>query len=97
MYLSFESEPLYQSIFVKFWHFFYNARSRNMVMSRDPRSKFLNFALIIHLISGKVTKFLLEKFPTSEVISQKPHEGGAGGGRGNISQCLHSGTSFEPS
>ena len=36
-----EFEPLCQvmGIFVKFW-LFYDARSPNMVMSRDPRSKF---------------------------------------------------------
>ena len=28
------------------------------------------------LILGKVTKFLVEKLSTSEVISQKPHGGG---------------------
>ena len=31
------------------------------------------FCLILHLILGKVTKFLVEKLSTSEVISQKPH------------------------
>ena len=58
---------------------FYNARSPNMAMSRDPRSKFgknFIFFLILHLILGKVTKFLVEKLSTSEVISQKPHGGG---------------------
>ena len=58
---------------------FYNARSPNMAMSRDPRSKFgkkFIFFLILHLILGKVTKFLVEKLSTSEVISQKPHRGG---------------------
>ena len=33
------------------------------------------FFLILHLILGKVTKFLVEKLSTSEVISQKPHGG----------------------
>ena len=64
-------------IVVKFWHF-YNARSPNMVMSRDPRSNFRkNFylVLILHLILGKVTKFLVESLSTSKVISQKPHGG----------------------
>ena len=49
-----------------------------MVMSRDPRSKFQKcfyIVLIIHLILGEVTKFLVEKLSTSEVISQKPHGG----------------------
>ena len=65
---------------------FYDARSPNMVMSRDPRSKFRKFyfVLILHLISIKVTKFLAEKLSTSEVISQDPHRGG-----GNTpAQCL---------
>ena len=34
------------------------------------------FVLILHLILGEVTKFLLEKLSTSEVISQKSHGGG---------------------
>ena len=49
-----------------------------MAMSRDPRSKFgkkIIFFLILHLILGTVTKFLVEKLSTSEVISQKPHGG----------------------
>ena len=60
-------------IFVKFWLFF-DARSPNMVMSRDPRYKFRNcyFVLILHLILGKVTKFLVKRLSISEVISQKP-------------------------
>ena len=33
------------------------------------------FFLILHLILGKAAKFLVEKLSTSEVISQKPHEG----------------------
>ena len=58
---------------------FYDARSQNMAMSRDPKSKFRNkiiFFLILHLILGKVTKFVIEKLSTSEIISQKPHGGG---------------------
>ena len=57
---------------------FYDARSPNMAVSCDPRSKFrktFNFFLIMHLILGKVTKFLVGKLSTSEVISQKPHGG----------------------
>ena len=52
--------------------FFYDACSPNMVMSRDPRSKFRKFLffLILHLMCGKVTKLLAEKFSTSDVISQ---------------------------
>ena len=68
----------------KLWAFlsnfgiFYDAGSPNMVMSRDPRSKFQNFFiffLILHFTAGKVTKFLVEKLSTSEVSSQKPHGG----------------------
>ena len=36
-------------------------------------SKIFNFGLILHLVSGKAKKFLVEKFPISEVMSQKPH------------------------
>ena len=58
--------------------FFYDARSPNMAMSHDPRSKFLKncILLILHLILGKAAKFLVEKLSTLEVISQKPHRGG---------------------
>ena len=61
-------------IFVKFW-LLYDARSPNMVMSPDPRSKFQNFLFffVLHLILGKVIKFLVEKLSASENISQKPH------------------------
>ena len=65
-------------IFVKCWLFFYDAHSPNMVMSRDPSlemSKLFYFVPILYLISGKVTKFLVEKLSISEVISQKPHGG----------------------
>ena len=55
--------------------FFYDARSPNMAMSRDPRSKFY-FFLPLHLILGKAAKFLVEKLSTSEVMSQKPVTGG---------------------
>ena len=34
-----------------------------------------HFVLILHLILGKVTKFLVEKLSMSEVISQKPQGG----------------------
>ena len=34
--------------------------------------KKINFFLILYLILGKVTKFLVEKLSTSEVINQKP-------------------------
>ena len=52
--------------------FFYDARSPNMAMSRGQevdQSKKFYFFLILHLILGKVVKFLAEKLSTSEVIS----------------------------
>ena len=58
---------------------FYDARSPNMAMSHDPRSKFrkkIYFFLILHLILGKAAKFVVEKLSTSEVTSQKPQRGG---------------------
>ena len=52
-------------------------------MSCDPRRNFeiFYFILILHLISGKVTKLLLEKLSTSEVLRQNL-TGGRGGGGG---------------
>ena len=69
-----EFEPLCQKLwaFMSNFGIFYDARSPNMAMSRDPTgkiSKKFYFFLILHLISGKVTKFLAEKLSTSEVIS----------------------------
>ena len=76
----FEFEPLCQMLWAFMSNFdnFYDVRSPNMAMSSDPRSKygknlfFLNSAFNIR----KGTKFLFEKFSTSEVISEKPHGGG---------------------
>ena len=52
-----------------------------MIMSRNAdwkfRQKNFNVGLIPHLISGKVTKLLVDKFPISAVMSQKPQ--GRGG------------------
>ena len=65
-------------IFVQFWPF-YDACLPNTVMSRDSRSKFQKnfyFVLILHLILEIVTKFLVEKLSTSEVISKNPTGGG---------------------
>ena len=56
------------------FYIFYDARSPNMAMSRDPRSKFRKkfyFFRILHLILGRAAKFVAEKLSTSEVISQK--------------------------
>ena len=70
-----EFEPLCQKLwaFMSNFGIFYNARSPNMAMSRDPRSKFRKKICFPNsaLISGTVTKFLVEKLSTSEVISQK--------------------------
>ena len=47
-------------------------------MSGDPRSKFERFLFYPNSTFKirKVTKFLVEKLSTSEVISKKPHRGG---------------------
>ena len=45
-------------------------------VTQEANFKKIYFFLILHLILGKVTKFLVEKLSTSEVISQKPHERG---------------------
>ena len=70
-------------IFVKFW-LFYDAHSPDMVshMTQDVNFQNLYFVLILHLILGKVTKFLVKELSTSEVISLKPQgrRGGRGGG-----------------
>ena len=57
---------------------FHDASSPNMAMSRDLRSKCRKkiIFLSLYLILGKVTKFLLEKLSTSEVICEKPHGDG---------------------
>ena len=44
-------------------------------MTQETNFKKFLFCLILHLIFGKVTKFLAEKLSTSEVIIQKPHRG----------------------
>ena len=80
MYFFIEFEPLCHKswAFMSNFGIFYDARSPNMAMLRDPRSKFFKknyFFLILHLLLGKVTKFLVEKLSISEVISQKPHGG----------------------
>ena len=44
-------------------------------------SKIFYFFLFVTLISVKVTKFLVEKISTSQLISKKPHGGGWGDGK----------------
>ena len=41
-------------------------------VTQDPNFEIFYFVLILHLISGKVTKFPVEKLSMSEVISKKP-------------------------
>ena len=51
---------------------FYDARSPNMAMSHDPRSKFR-----VHYMLGKAAKFVAEKLCTSK-LSAKSLTGGRG-------------------
>ena len=43
------------------------------LVTQDVNFEFFYFVVILHLIVGIVTKFLVRKLCTSEVISQKPH------------------------
>ena len=49
------------------------------VTPKKQISKENYFFLIVHLMLGKVTKCVVEKLSTSEVISLRPHGGGGGG------------------
>ena len=61
-------------IFVKFLAFF--MKPVHQIWSCQKQiSKIFYFVLILHLILGNVTKFLVEKLSTSEGISQKPYRG----------------------
>ena len=65
-------------IFVKFWHFFLQCPLTNYGHVTWPKkqiSKKFYLVIILHLISGKVTKFLVENLSTWEVIGQKPDVG----------------------
>ena len=64
-------------IYVNFWHFLPCPLSKydHFTWPKKQISKKLYLFLILHLTLGKVTKFLMEKLSTSEVISQKPHGG----------------------
>ena len=57
--------------------FFYDARSPNMVISLDPKSKFRNFLFCPNSAFNirESHKIFSGKLSTSEVISQKPHGG----------------------
>ena len=79
-----EFEPLCQKLWAFLSNFgsFYDARSwYDMVIwscqvTQDANFEIFYFVLILHLISGEVTKFPVEKLSISEVISKKPHGGG---------------------
>ena len=49
-------------------------------VTQDAEFEIFYFVLILYLILRKVTKFLVERLFTLELISQKPHGGGGGGG-----------------
>ena len=68
-------------IFVKFWLFLRCLFTKYgcVTWPKMQISKIFYFVLILYLILGKVTKFLVEKLSTSEVSSQKPHGGGGWG------------------
>ena len=67
-----EFEPLCQKLwpFLSNFGFFYDARSPNMVKSRDPRCKFRTFFNFSYS-TFNIRKFLVEKLSTSEVTSKK--------------------------
>ena len=60
-------------IFVKFWHIFTMPAHQiwSYHVTQEANFELFYFVLILLLILGKVTKFLVEKLSTSEVISQK--------------------------
>ena len=60
-----------------FWHFLQCLLTKygRVTWPKKEISKNFYVFLILHLILGKVTKFIAEKPSTSEVISQKPHWG----------------------
>ena len=63
-------------IFVKFWLFTMPAHQIwPCHLTQEANFENFYFVLILNLILGKVTKFLVEKLSTSEVTSKKPHGG----------------------
>ena len=62
---------------VEFWPFFTMPAHQIWSCHVTQEANFENFLFvsILHLILGKVTKFLMGKLSTSEVISRKPHGG----------------------
>ena len=75
-------------IFVKFWHSFKMPAHQiwSCHVTQDVNFEKFYLVLILHLILGKVTKFVVENLSTSEVVSQKPR--GVGGGVENTPQFL---------
>ena len=67
------------SIFVKFWLFTMPTHQIWSCHVTQDANFIFYFVLILHLILGKVTKFLVEKLSTSEVMSRKPQGRGGGG------------------
>ena len=59
--------------YVKFWLFLPCPLTTLVVKLQT--SKIFYFVLVVLLILGKVKKIVVEKFSTSEVISQNPHRG----------------------
>ena len=68
-------------IYVNFWHFFTmpSLQIWSCHVTQEANFEIILFFLILHLILGKVTKFLMEKLSTSEVISQKTSRRRGGG------------------
>ena len=70
-------------IFVKFCCFLFTVPTHQIWschVTQDAEFEIFCFVLILYLILRKVTKFLVDRLFTLEVISQKPHGGGGRGG-----------------
>ena len=65
-------------IYVKFWYFLRCPLSKygHHHVTQEANFKKIYLFLILHLTLDKAATFLVEKFSTLEVISQKPHGGG---------------------
>ena len=74
-------------IFVKFCCFLFTMPAHQIwscQVTQDAKFEVFYFVLILYLILRKVTKFLVERLFTLEVISQKPHGGSGEGGEGRV-------------
>ena len=85
-----EFEPLCQKLwaFMSIFGMFYNARSPNMAMSRDPRSKFRKKFILFSnsaFNSRKSYKIYSRKALYFRSYQSKPH---GGGGVENTPQCF---------